>query len=128
MITNKELIDKAKSVAIEKELSNNCSVGVGSALVTSKNNIFLGVSIHCACAIGFCAEHNAIGSMVTAGESRIKKIVAVGPDGKILPPCGRCRELILQINGKNLNTEIIISKNKVVKLKELLPHPWQKRI
>ncbi|MCU9602113.1 hypothetical protein OEV75_13000 [Caldibacillus kokeshiiformis] len=49
------------------------------------------------CSIGFCAEHSAITAMVTAGERKIAKIVAVYEDGSILPPCGRCREFISQI-------------------------------
>ena len=63
---------------------------------------------------------------VTNQEYQIKKIVAVTSNGKILPPCGRCRELIYEINEKNIDTDVIISKNKAVKLKELLPHIWQK--
>jgi cytidine deaminase len=43
--------------------------------------------------MGFCAEHAAIASMLTAGESKIMTIVAVNCEGAILPPCGRCREL-----------------------------------
>ena len=63
--------------------------------------------------------------MITAGESSIAKIVAVWGDGVVLPPCGRCREFMYQIDSSNLtNTEVILGENKVVKLKELLPHPY----
>ena len=51
-------------------------------------------------------------------EYKIKKIVAVLEDGQILPPCGGCREFIYQIDGDNLETEVIIGENKVVKLRE----------
>ncbi|MBA7554547.1 hypothetical protein ES705_47171 [subsurface metagenome] len=101
---------------------------VGCALVTDKDNIYIGASIHACCGIGFCAEHSAIASMVTNGEYRIKKIVAVSGDGAVLPPCGRCRELMYQINEDNWNTEIIVGETRVVKLKDLLPEPWQKRV
>jgi cytidine deaminase len=68
--------------------------------------------------------------MVTSGEYRITKIVAVWRDngnGKlyVLPPCGRCREFIRQIDEANLETEVILAKDKTVKLKDLLPyHEW----
>lgn len=128
-ITNEELIDKAKQTVKLKKISEDVRIGdIGCALVTDKNNIYLGVSIHACCGVGFCAEHSAIASMVTNNEYKIKKIVAVSSDGTILPPCGRCRELIYQINEENLDAEIIVRKNKVVKLKDLLPDPWQKRI
>jgi cytidine deaminase len=127
-ITNENLIKKAKQVAkLHKSLEDVRLGEVGCALITDKNNIYVGVSIHACCGIGFCAEHSAIASMVTNQEYNIKRIVAVTSDGTILPPCGRCRELMYEINDQNLNSEIIIEENKVVKLKDLLPEIWQKK-
>ena len=75
--------------------------------------------------IGFCAEHAAIGAMITAGESRIAQIVAVCEGDIVLPPCGRCREFMYQIDSANLGeTEVILGAENVVKLKDLLPHPY----
>jgi cytidine deaminase len=125
--SNTELVERAKSLARPKKLSKDCvSAEVGCALITSKNNMFVGVSIDADCGIGTCAEHGAIQNMLANGESRIKTIVAVAKDGTILPPCGRCRELIYQVNGKNRDTNIIIGKHNTRKLKDLLPEPWQK--
>ena len=80
--------------------------------------------------MGFCAEHSAIAAMVTAGESRIERIVAVCKDengvAQIMAPCGRCREFIRQIDDDNLETEVILGREKVAKLKDLLPyHDWR---
>jgi cytidine deaminase len=126
-ITSQELIKSAKSVARVRKPSKDVSIGdVGCALLTDKNHMFLGKSIHACCGVGFCAEHSAIASMVTNGEYRIKKIVAVKSDGKIYPPCGRCREMMYQINEKNINASVIIGHKKTVKLRDLLPNPWQK--
>ncbi|RJR30810.1 hypothetical protein C4569_04015 [Candidatus Parcubacteria bacterium] len=36
-------------------------------------------------------------------------------------------EMIYQINDKNYDTDIILEENRIVKLKELLPEPWQKK-
>ena len=125
---NEELIKEARKVAkIKKTKYGGIFGAAGSALITDKNNVYVGVSLDLTCGIGFCGEHSAIASMVTEGESRIKKIVAVSSNGIIMPPCGRCREMILQVNDKNINTDIIINKHKVVKLKELLPLIWEKR-
>jgi cytidine deaminase len=96
----------------------------GCALVTANNNIFLGVSIDTCSSMGFCAEHSAIAAMVTKGEYQIKKIVAVDEDGVVLPPCGRCREFMHQIHENNLDADVIIKNDKVVKLKDLLPYRW----
>ena len=125
--SHESLIQRAKEVAKQKETSPLCIVGeVGSALITDKGNIYVGSSIGLACGLGCCGEYSAITTMLTSGESRIKTIVAVGSDGSILPPCGKCRELIFQINKDNLNTNIITSGGKTKKLKQLLPDVWFK--
>ena len=124
-ITNEELIEKATSVIRPRKIRHGFIVGdVGCALATGKGNVHLGVCIDTFCGMGFCAEHGAIAAMVTHGEQRIKRIVAVSEAGRIIPPCGRCREFMQQIDKGNLHADVILGKNKVVKLKELLPCPW----
>ncbi len=122
-ITNDELIRNARSVTKSRKIKHGYKVGdVGCALITDKGNVYLGVCIDTLSQMGFCAEHAAIAAMVTNGENIITKIVAVSEEGKILPPCGRCREFINQLHEQNKNTKVIIKKNKIVQLKELLPH------
>lgn len=53
--------------------------------------------------------------------------MAVYEDGSVLPPCGRCRELISQLNLENKNTMVAIDYNMAVTLKELLPERWDKK-
>lgn len=125
---NEELIQKAQEVTKLQKLSNEAIAGeVGSALVTDKGNVYRGVSIHAASGVGFCAEHSAVADMVTHGASHITKIVAVDGDGKILPPCGRCREIIFQVNHQNIETDVILEKDKTLKIKDLLPERWQEK-
>lgn len=127
---DKKLIEKAKEIIIKSKPVDLIDTGeVGSALLTSKGNIYQGVSLGFYCGIGSCAEYQAIGSMISNGEKEIKTIVAVWYDGKnkkyvVVPPCGKCREMIHQTSEKNWDTEIIISETKKTKLKELLPIPW----
>ncbi|MBT4849420.1 cytidine deaminase [Candidatus Parcubacteria bacterium] len=121
-----ELIKKASALAKAKRHNDSITSGyVGCALLTDQGNTYTGVSIDADCAIGFCGEHSAIAQMITAGEDRIKAIVAVADEKDILPPCGRCRELIYQTNYANLDTEVILSKDKTIPLGELLPYNWQ---
>ena len=124
-LTNLQMIEQAKTVLRPRKLSNHNSAGdVACALLSSTGNLYLGVCIDIRSGIGFCAEHSAIAAMITAGEHRILKIVAVWGDGVVLPPCGRCREFMYQIDSSNLtNTDIILGEDRAVKLKDLLPHP-----
>jgi cytidine deaminase len=125
-LSNYEMIKKAKSVLHPRDLylGNRCG-DVACALLSAGGNLYLGVCIEIGSGIGFCAEHSAIAAMITAGESRIARIVAVVGEGTVLAPCGRCRELMYEIDGANLaTTDVILGENYTVKLKELLPHPY----
>lgn len=124
-LTNHELIAKAQTVLKPRELWLENSAGdVACALLSSKGNLYLGVCIDISSGIGFCAEHSAIAAMITAGESRIEKIVAVWGENTVLPPCGRCRELMYQIDEGNLDsTDVVLGENTVIKLRDLMPHP-----
>jgi len=125
-IANGKLIELAKGVTLPMKLSKFSTSGtVGCALVTKKGNLFTGVGMEITCGNGSCAEHIAIANMLATGETEIEKIVAVSFKGKILPPCGRCRELIYEINKKNLKTKVIIGKSKILTLKKIFPYNWQ---
>jgi cytidine deaminase len=126
MISNEQLINRAKNVLRWRQLTADCTAGgVSAALLTTAGNIYVGVNISANCGIGFCAEHSAIAQMVTAGETRIQKLVAVAENNRLLPPCGRCREFLYQIDRSNLQTEIILGLDKTVRLEALLPERWQ---
>ncbi|MFB0559252.1 MAG: cytidine deaminase [Dehalococcoidales bacterium] len=125
-MTKKDLIDQAFGVTGDYQPSDDCTSGsVGAALITKAGNVYTGICIDCASSLGFCAEHSAIAEMLKHKESEIEMIVAVDTSKKILPPCGRCRELIYQVNKTNVNTKVVIAHNKTILLKELLPHRWQ---
>jgi len=75
--------------------------------------------------MGFCAEHSAIGAMVTAGESVIERVAVWKDDdgrGYIVPPCGRCREFMFQIDEPNLDAHVILGTEHVEPLRALLPY------
>jgi len=102
---------------------------VASCLITRGGNQFVGVCIDTGSGTGFCAEHSAIAAMVTAGEYEIDAIVAVWRDENdrlfVLPPCGRCREFMRQIDEANLDATVVLGLDESVPLRELLPrHEW----
>ena len=97
-----ELIAVATGLARPFTPSPDCTSGsVASAIITAAGNIYTGVCIDTQCSLGFCAEHAAVAEMLKAHEAEIHMIVAVNSDGKVLPPCGRCRELLWQISPAN---------------------------
>ena len=125
----RKLIEEAHKILGEYTLSSDkYSAGsVAAALLTSQGNIYTGINIDIACGIGFCAEHSAIAEMLKHRETEIEMIVAVSLDG-IRPPCGRCRELLFQVDAKNIHTKVYLSEEKYMTLNELLPHRWKPRL
>lgn len=127
---DKELIEKAKEIIVKAGPVNLVDTGdVGAALRTSKGNIFQGVSLGFYCGIGSCAEYQAVGNMVSNGEKEIKTIVAVWYDEEkkeyeVIPPCGKCREMLHQAAERNWDTEVIVSDSEKVKLKDLMPYSF----
>ena len=94
-----KLYDEAKRVQNPRVISPFIEAGgVGAAILTKEGNIYVGVCIDTASTLGMCAERNAIANMITNGESQIDKVVAVMPDGKVGPPCGACREYMMQLD------------------------------
>ena len=119
-----ELYQKALEVLHPRQVSEDIEAGgVAAALVTDQGNVYQGVCIDTACSMGFCAEHAAIAAMITAGENRVEKIVAVNWNRDILPPCGRCREFLMQLG--NPDALVLVAKDTAVKVKDLLPFSWQ---
>lgn len=100
--------------------------GVAAAILTKAGNIYVGVCIDTASSLGMCAERNAIANMITHGESQINKVVAVMPDKKVGPPCGACREYMMQLDKESGNIEFLMDYDtrKTVTLKELTPDWW----
>ncbi len=122
-----ELLRRARAVLAPRQLSRYAEAGgVGAALLTADGHIYTGVNIDTACGIGFCAEHAAAAAMVTAGESQVVRMVAVNWDGRILPPCGRCRELISQLHPANGDAEVLVEEGVSLPLRALLPFDWKK--
>ena len=122
-----KLIKAAKSVQNGRVLSPFIEAGgVGAAIMTESGNIYVGVCIDTASSLGMCAERNAMANMLTNGEHRIKKVVAVTPSGKVGAPCGACREFMLQLHKDHKDIEILLDADtyKTVTLGEITPEWW----
>lgn len=106
-----ELIQLAFEV-IERNYDNkNYNHTVGSAIRCKSGKIYTG--INCDGIHGSCAEFISMGAARSAGEREFDTIVAVfkGAPNHLLPPCGNCRQMLLEyspnikviLNDENLN-------------------------
>ncbi len=101
------------------------AASVSAALITRKGSLYTGICIDVACGMGFCAEHSAIADMLKHRETHVLEIVALNKHG-IIPPCGRCREFLYQVNPANIDTRVYLPQDNVATLDELLPVHWLK--
>ena len=131
------LYEEAKKVLHPRKVSEWMEVGgVAAAIETTSGNIYTGwgrgghggVALGGgACTLGICAERNAIFNMLTNGENEIKKVIAINWEGKAMPPCGACRELMTQLMPKDYPAiEVMLDweKKEIVTLGELTPKWW----
>jgi cytidine deaminase len=120
-----ELIARARDL-VGKIALPQCdftAADVAAAILTPSGTIYTGVCLDLSCGIGFCAEHAAIAEMVKARETQIEMIVAVCEDG-VIPPCGRCREMMIQVDRRNVATIVLLAGGRQTTLRELLPEHW----
>lgn len=124
----KEMLEAAKAVQHDRKISEYVEAGgVAAAILSSSGKIYTGVCIDTCSTLGICAERNAIFNMITNGEQEIKRVLALMPDGKAGPPCGACRELMVQLMpDRYRKIEILLDwdNEKIVTLGDLTPEWW----
>ncbi len=122
-------VARAKSLVGEFSLTKpSLTAGaVGAALETAGGNIYTGINLDLACGIGFCAEHSAVAEMLKERETVVRRIVAVNAE-RIVAPCGRCRELLVQVDPRNLDCEVLLPDGASTSLRELLPNAWLEQL
>ena len=122
------LYEAAKGVLNPRRISEWMEAGgVGAAIESVSGRIYVGVCVDGACTLGVCAERNAIFNMITNGESAVRRVVAVNWDGKVMPPCGACREMMAQLTPDGYrDVEVLLDyeAGRVVSLGELTPDWW----
>ena len=123
-----KMYEAAKAVQNDRKISDYITAGcVAAAILSESGKIYTGVCVDTCSTLGICAERNAIFNMITNGEDRISKVLAVMEDGSCGAPCGACRELMVQLMpGQYHSVEIMLDyqTGKITTLGELTPEWW----
>lgn len=117
------LVEKAIE-AKSKAYAPYSNFPVGAALVTENNKIYLGANVENASyGLTVCAERIAAFKAVLEGEKKFKAIAIAGITDDFLPPCGACRQVLLELCGKDIDVILINSKKetRIYKLNQLIP-------
>jgi cytidine deaminase len=125
VVSDDELCRAAEAALHPQDLGDFRVADVACALVSHDGRVFTGACV--GGYLGLCAEQSAVSAMVSAGQVRVSRLVAVWRDthGDLhaLPPCGRCRELLRLLSQDNLAAAVILGPDHVVTLADLLPWP-----
>ena len=73
-----------------------------------------------------CAEASAIGALIAAGDKRITEILVMGGSDEACPPCGGCRQRLVEFAGPEVPVHLCGPKGliRTVTLGELMPAPF----
>jgi len=102
---------------------------VGAALLGRSGAVYTGCNVESSSySLTICAERTAIFKAVSEGEHSFEAIAVVANTPEFTPPCGACRQVLLDLAG---NIDVIMSNARgitsVVKLRELLPRAFSNK-
>ena len=116
-------------IKLAEEASKNAYVPyskfpVGACILTENDKIFTGCNFENASyGLTICAERNAVGSAIAAGERKIKAIAIFSPNMQNCTPCGACRQVLSEFQSDNGLDVITLCSDgiRVHTINELLP-------
>lgn len=99
---------------------------VGAAVMTRGGKIYTGCNIEISTfALTICAERTAMFKAISEGEKSFTAIAIASDASKLVPPCGACRQVLMDLAG---DIDVVMAnrrgKRSVVRLRELFPHPF----
>lgn len=124
--TAEKLIEAAKS-ARENAYAPYSNFKVGAALLTESGKIFLGCNVeNASLGLTICAERNAVGSAILAGERRFKAIAIVTDDEPPATPCGACRQVLAEFSQELEVITVNLEGHRLdFFLSDLIPHLYE---
>ncbi len=122
-----ELIEAA-CAARERAYAPYSRFRVGAALLGAGGRIHTGGNVENASyGLSMCAERCAVGRALAEGERRLVAVAICTGTSEPTPPCGACRQVLLEFGGPELVVLLAIPGGRVEEttLGALLPHPFR---
>ena len=92
---------------------------VGAAGVADDGRILVGCNVeNAAYGVVLCAECGLVSSLHATGGGRLTHVVCVNAVGDVIMPCGRCRQLLWENGGADLQ---LLTAHGVRRMAEVLP-------
>ncbi len=119
-----EKLLKLAQEAKKNSYSPYSNFSVGSALITSTGKFYSGCNVeNSSYGLTICAERNAIFKMIADGERQIEGILVIGDTEEYLPPCGACRQVIVEFSKDDTPVYMFNSRGQwnETTVREILP-------
>jgi len=92
---------------------------VGAAGVADDGRLLVGCNVeNAAYGVVLCAECGLVSSLHATGGGRLTQVVCVNGVGDVIMPCGRCRQLLWEHGGADLQ---LMTARGVRRMAEVLP-------
>lgn len=126
MVASQELIEIARQ-ARERAHAPYSKFKVGAAVECRNGDVFTGCNIeNSSYSLTICAERVALSKAISEGASNITRIAVIADTHSPIPPCGACRQVILELCG--MEVQIIMAnlrgEAETRTISELLPAPF----
>ena len=118
-----ELINRAVE-ASKKAYSPYSNFSVGACILADSGKVYDGCNFENASfGLTICAERNAVGSAIVAGERKLKAIAIYSPNAEYCQPCGACRQVLYEFKSDEGLDVVTTGKDglKIIPITELLP-------
>ncbi len=110
---------EAAFAAMERAYAPYSGFRVGAALLGTDGSVSEGCNVeNAAYGVALCAECGMVSAVHAGGGGRLVAVVAVGPAGDVVMPCGRCRQLLWENGGPDL---LVLTRFGVRRMDEVLP-------
>jgi cytidine deaminase len=92
---------------------------VGAAATVDDGRVVVGCNVeNAAYGVVLCAECGVVSSLHATGGGRLTHVVCVNGDGTVIMPCGRCRQLLWENGGPELE---VMTPGGVKTMTDVLP-------
>ena len=114
-----ESLRAAATAAMEHAYAPYSKFPVGAAALTEDGRIISGCNVeNAAYGVVLCAECTMIGQLHMGGGGRLRAFYCVDRNGNILMPCGRCRQLLHEHRGPDME---LMTVRGIATMERVLP-------
>ena len=118
---------KAALTARTRAYAPYSGFAVGAAVEAESGRIYSGCNVeNASLGLTVCAERIAIFNAVSAGETKLRRLLVVANSAGPVSPCGACRQVMQEFNLSEVILCNVAGNCRMLTLSELLPYGFNR--